>query len=371
MELINSTRMIAGYSIGRESSGRDSLLVLVKGTFRIPTQSGDAVRLDDEQVPFVTSDVFYGEPGLSSPKYEVDFALRKSRCDLLLNASAHAPGGREVRRVEAAVRVGSWSKSLAVVGDRVWEASGPGIGSSSPIPFSVMPITYDRAFGGTDCAHRDASKHSAYLVNPVGRGFHSQNVKEWIDGTPLPNTEEIDQPVSWIDGAYKPMAFGPIGRQWQPRVGYAGTYDQHWIDNVFPFLPADFDERYYQSAPEDQQLQIPLGEQEVSLLNLTPDGARTFTLPHFVAPVHVFPKRGEQEDLFAVADTIILEPDLNRLTMTWRVARPLRRDLFEIDQVLVGRKGSDWWQAREEVGFPISILLDALHARAAPEETSG
>ena len=56
--------------------------------------------------------------------------------------------------------------------------------------------------------------------------------------------------VPW--GAYRPMALGPVGRGWRPRLSYAGTYDQHWIDEVFPFLPADFDDRYYQAAPEDQ-----------------------------------------------------------------------------------------------------------------------
>jgi len=43
-------------------------------------------------------------------------------------------------------------------------------------------------------------------------------------------------------------------RNWEPRYKLAGTYDQKWLDDVFPFLPADFDERYYQAAPEDQQV---------------------------------------------------------------------------------------------------------------------
>jgi hypothetical protein len=68
------------------------------------------------------------------------------------------------------------------------------------------------------------------------------------------------------------MSYGVIGRHWLPRIGYAGTYDQQWLDEHFPFLPPDFDEQYYQAAPLDQQLPKPLGEQMVSLVNLTPDG---------------------------------------------------------------------------------------------------
>jgi hypothetical protein len=365
MDLINSTRMVAGLTMGMEPSGRELLVVVIKGTFCIPTEPGAPLRLQEEQVPLVMSDVFYGEPGLSAPKYEVDFAPRKPRCDVLLNASAHAPGGRPTGRVEVAARIGNWSKSFAVIGDRVWEAAGAGIGASAPIPFVQMPITYDRAFGGTDNLHEDPGKHAAFMANPSGRGFHSQLVNEWIHGTPLPNTEEIDQAVTWVDGKYKPMSFGPIGRHWESRAPYAGTYDKNWLDNVFPFLPADFDERYYQSAPLDQQLPMPLGEQLVTLTNLTPDGQRTFVLPHLEAPINIFPKRGEREDLTAFVDTIIIEPDEEQVTMTWRVARPLKKNMFEIAQVLVGKKGREWWQQRDHVTFPIPIVVEPMY----PEES--
>jgi hypothetical protein len=367
MELINSTRMIAGYTMGLEPSGRELLIVVIKGTFRIPTESGATLRLHEEQVPLVMSDVFYGEPGFSAPKYEVDFAPRKRRCDVLLNATAYAPGGRPTARTEVAVHVGNWSKSLAVVGDRVWEAAGVGIGITAPIPFTTMPITYDRAFGGVDNLHEDPKKHDAFMANPSGRGFHSQLVPEWMHGKPLPNTEEIGQPVNWVSGKYRPMSFGPIGRHWEARVPYAGTYDQKWLDDVFPFLPADFDEQYYQSAPQDQQLPIPLGEKIVRLINLTPDGDRAFTLPHLEAPVHVFPKNGEREDLAALVDTVVIEPDEERVTMTWRVARPLKKNMFEVAQVLVGKKGGQWWQERNSIGFPIPIVVEPLLPNELPE----
>ena len=34
------------------------------------------------------------------------------------------------------------------------------------------------------------------------------------------------------------MSFGVIGRNFKSRFPLAGTYDQNWMDNVFPFLPA-------------------------------------------------------------------------------------------------------------------------------------
>lgn len=365
MELINSTRMLAGYTLGIEPSGRELLVVVVKGTFRIPTEQGATLKLHEEQAPLVMSDVFFGEPGLSAPRYEVDFAPRKPRCDVVLNATAYAPGGRPTTRTNVGVRIGGWSKSFDVVGDRVWEAGASGIGMSGTTPFVQMPITYDRAFGGTDNRSEDPAEHDAFMPNPSGRGFHKQLKNEWIDGSPLPNTEESGKPVKWMQGDYRPMSFGSIGRHWEPRYKYAGTYDQKWLDDVFPFLPSDFDEQYFQSAPLGQQLPKPVGEQLVTLSNLTPDGRREFVIPHFEAPIHVFPKKGEREDLIAPLDTIVIEPDLERVTMTWRVARPLRKNIFELAQVLVGRKGRAWWQQRDRLPFPVPIVVEPYVAEEA------
>src|SRR5690348_12215390 len=115
MEFINSTRMVAGYTLGSEVGGRELLIVVVKGTFRIPREPAGRLPLHEEQVPLVMSDEFFGEPGLSAPKYEIDFAPRKARCDVLLNGTAYAPGGRPVERVQVGLRIGGWSKSFSVV----------------------------------------------------------------------------------------------------------------------------------------------------------------------------------------------------------------------------------------------------------------
>jgi len=364
MEFINATRLVAGYTIGIEPSGRELLVIAVKGTFRMPTEAGARLTLHEEQLPLVTSDVFEGEPGLSAPKYETDFAPRKHRCDVLLNGHAYAPDGRPAERVSVGLRIGQWSKSFAVVGDRAWYRAGVAR-HASPTPFTKMSISYGRAFGGDDRHHRDPAQHAAFMPNPAGRGFHKHLKPEWLEGSPLPNTEELNIAVTRPDGTYRPMAFGSVGRQWQPRCQYAGTYDKDWRENVFPFLPADFNEQYYQAAPLDQQLPKPLGEQTVTLVNLTPDGQRDFVLPHFEAPIHLFTRNEEREDLVAQVDTILIEPDEERIAMMWRVARPLRKNVFEVAQVLIGRKGRNWWQQREPITFPLPVVVEATNPPAA------
>ena len=146
-----------------------------------------------------------------------------------------------MERIAVGLQVGAWRKSFAVWGNRVWRGAPVGYAPSEPEPFERMPISYDNAFGGMDERMRDPAQARSYLPNPVGRGWHHHIHRELVIGAPVSNTEEINDPVRDPGGRYRPMAFGPIGRGWPSRIGHAGTYDQNWIDNVFPFLPDDFD----------------------------------------------------------------------------------------------------------------------------------
>jgi hypothetical protein len=363
MEFINATRMVAGYTLATDKTGRELLVIAVKGTFRLPLP-GEPVRLYEEQVPLVMADTFTGEPGLSAPCYEVDFAPRKARCDVLLLGSAYAPDGRPATGVTVGIRVGEMRKSFRVTGERHWDTRLTGIAASSPSAFVVRKISYDTAFGGVDMHHEDPTQHAAFMSNPVGCGFHKHLRPHWLEGQPLPTTEELGHPVVRPDGSYAPMAFGPLGRGWTSRSRYAGTYDEAWLKDVFPFLPADFDERYFQAAPLDQQLLTPPCGAEVTLVNLTRDGHRHLVIPDFLAPVHVFPKKGNREDYDGMLDTIVFEPDLERFTMSWRVCRPLRENIFEVAQVLVGKKGREWWQQREEGRFPVEVVTVPMYPEA-------
>src|SRR5262249_45980580 len=253
MELVNETGLQAGYTLSVGTDGREALVVVVKATYLIPTKRDGEPALAPEQVPLVMTDEFSGEPGFSAPTKEIDYAPRKPRCDILLIGSAYAPGGRATDRVTVSMLVGGVRKSFDVVGNRVWQAGALTLGISKPEPFTKLPITYDRAFGGVDRAKGDPAMFRWYPTNHAGVGWHEYLDTRFLNETPLPNTEETGQPVRKPNGTYRPMAFGPVGRAWQPRPKWAGTYDQKWKDETYPFLPADFDERYFQAAPDDQQ----------------------------------------------------------------------------------------------------------------------
>jgi hypothetical protein len=335
MELVHATGMQAEYCLGTQVDGRELLVTAIKGTFSFPPPGAEA-ELAAQQEPLTFADTFSGEPGLSPPVYESDVAPRKPRCDVLLNGSAHAPGGRPVTRLPVTLQVGGFAKAFMIVGDRYWLKSLNSIRATAPRPFLIMPITYERAFGGVDASSRNPAEHETFRPNPAGRGFYRRPSADALDGKPLPNTEELDNPFKRPDGSYRPMAFGPIGRNWLPRAPLAGTYDADWQENVFPALPKDFDESYYQSAPGDQQIPYPRGGEPVVLTHLTPEGRTGFRLPARQFRVWYLKPNREEVETRAVIDTLIIEPDRRRFMVVWRSALALRRDLFEVEQIVVG-----------------------------------
>jgi hypothetical protein len=343
MHFQNATAAKAGWTLGFERDGRELLIVAVKGTYNIP-QSGAEPALADEQAPLTLADEFTGEPGISAPLRETDFAHRKPFCDVLLNGTAYAARGRTVETLVVGLRVGSLVKTFEVIGNRAWRGGVVGVTPSRPQPFTAMPISYDNAFGGTDRAAADAGKTVTFERNPVGRGFAAD--KQTLVGTLVPNTQEMGRPVNDPSGAYVPMAFGPVGRNWLPRRRHAGTYDAAWLENSSPFWPDDFDYRYFQSAAEDQQTAYLAGGEPIVIQNLTRDGMRSFTVPSVTMPVMFIPKRDPDETVDAVIDTLLIEPDHDRFSVTWRASHPLKRDFFELRETIVGEMPQAWHRAR-------------------------
>jgi hypothetical protein len=364
MQLLNATKMQAGYTLGVDSSGRESIVVAIKGTFILP-QYNEKPELAETQLPLIMADTFTGEAGFSAPVLEVDYAPIKPFCDVILLGGAYAPEDKPTNNVQVGLKLAGMAKTFRVLGERYWEASGVNISPSYPQLFNYMPISYDNAFGGLDNFLQDPKKHQAYMKNPIGKGYHVHTEKQLVDGTAMPNTEEIHQAIRYPSKNYQPMSFSPIGRHWESRSCYAGTYDDAWLEDQFPFLPKDFDNRYFQSAPIDQQIPYPTGGEEVMLINLSPNGRIQFKLPNIDMPVVFFRKKGKKHRCKAVIDTIILEPNKRIFSMTWRASLPLRKSIFEIPQILVGTMTKGWWRARELGKTWYPSLADVVNEKRA------
>lgn len=363
MQLHNATSMPAAYTLGLCKDATECLVVVVKGTFDIIT--GDLV---PKQAPLVMADTFEGKPGLSAPVYESDFPYTKPRCDVVFVGSAYAPGGRPIDSVQASISFGPIHKKVVVYGDRVWEPGAVTAVPGSLRPFTVQPFSYGSAFGGIDSPRDDEKSHATFLPNPIGRGFHARTPSDRLLGKPLPNVFAPGELLQTPQGKCTPVALGPIGRGWLPRYKLAGTYDQKWIDERFPFLPDDFDEAYFQCSPPDQQVPYPTGGEEVTLLNLAPTPRLIFKVPTLDLPIAFKRRKETSTEVKPVIDTIIIEPDLSRFCVVWRACFPLKRNILEGEEVVVGRMSRAWYRARElgKTYFP-SISALAKHNKESAE----
>ncbi len=326
LQLENQTPFKAAIAVLPDRSGIDTLYVIVKGTVTLrPTLS-----LAEEQVPVTMADEYYADPATSSLRYESEMHLGKTGTDVLLIGSACGPDRRPVTRVQVGMSVAGRQKTLLVSGDRVWKSGQP----SSPEPFESMPLVWERAFGGV---HRNGDKVQAEDRNPVGCGLSGGRLAEDMEGLSVPNLEDPAAPLQQVGQTPAPACFAPIAPSWLPRRVFAGTYDERWQRSRAPYLPDDFDPRFFQSAaPEfafDRYLQP--GE-PVQVVGVMPDGPISFTVPESYLRISVTVAGATQEPA-ANLETLSIEPDENRACFTWRAAMPCDRRALKGEKVVVSR----------------------------------
>jgi hypothetical protein len=224
-------------------------------------------------------------------------------------------------------------KTIQVSGDRVWRDGRP----SGPQPFVSMPPVWERAFGGL---HRRGEQVLAEERNPVGCGFAGGRSASEMQGLAVPNLEDPAAPLQQLGQVPSPACLAPTAPSWLPRRAYAGTYDEKWQRARAPYLPDDFDPRFFQcAAPEftfDRYLQ---GGEPVQVTGVTPDGPIAFTVPDAQLNV-VVTVAGSTHEPPANLETLAIEPDENRACFTWRAALPCDRQVLKVQKIVVSRPGA-------------------------------
>lgn len=327
----NRTPFAAERGWVRDRDGAEVWLVAVKCTFDI--KPSGTTEVSTEQSPVLQIPEYNGEPGKSSLKYDSDLILTKRTTDVIVVGHAYAPNGSPVKELDVGFRVGPLQKMLRVVGDRTWT----GFARSPPQPFVKMPLVYERAFGGVDKKSEHLERDWEWR-NPVGTGFAVD--KAHLANVPMPNIEYPDKPFrSWNDRP-PPAGFGPICSHWQPRAGFAGTYDDKWMKERQPLLPADFDDRFFQCAPADQQTpEFLRGGEPVVLLNLTQGGNLQFCLPRISLGFETRFYTGEREvHKTRHFHTVVLEPDFPRVSVVWHTALPCHFKVQKLQRTIVTLK---------------------------------
>lgn len=313
-DLDNKSRFAATLLPTMEVDGGEAVLVIVKGAY---TLKGGRAHLAEEQVPPVMADQYFGEPGESSLRYASDLAPEKRGTDVVLIGSAYPPSG-QATELDVILEAGSLRKTIRVFGDRKWTKSLFSTAMTKPVPFMQMPLVYERAFGGVDKTHKKESEWAFEARNPIGRGLIANTGRPDFAEVPLPNLEDPAALITKPQDRPAPVGFGFLAASWEPRKKHAGTYDDAWLNGRCPLLPADFDARFHNAAhPDLVSKEYFRGGESVHVTNVRKEGSVSFRVP-MVDVKATFFIDGTATERPCTLDTIIIEPDEQRLLMTWR-----------------------------------------------------
>ncbi len=292
---------------------------------------------------------------------EADLIPTKPCTDVVVHGYARTPGAEPCTRLMTGVTVGGLRKRVLVTGDRrlCWRRDGAHQFSSAT-PFTALPLTWRRAFGGIDAgvpprapgsggpdpalddvahmiAHLQPENHpGAYPRNPAGTGWVVRGDARSVDGLALPNFEDPadllapercvwSEPGAWRS-APTPAGYGWLAHSWFPRSAFLGVGVREppsralaetragWFTD--PVDPREVDPRFWSGAsPGMRAVGLEPGH-AVELLGLHVEGPLRTCLPSF-PEVQVVYQRG----LFPVATprlhTVELFPDQALATLVW------------------------------------------------------
>ncbi len=334
MLVLNESAMVFGWLVGRVPPHKLSASFVIKGTFDLI--EGDRAVLASEQAPI--------EGDRSDPqaagalRYPADLVPMKPRQELLFVGSAHTPAEQPVFSLPVQLHMGSWSKTLTVVGDRQAARGVPTI-VGEPTPFVTMPLGFDRSFGG-----------SSIKENPVGRGHDQTDSGDRGGFVRMPNVLRSDEVALPPQRLSSPANFGPIAPGWPQRMDLArrATYDDRWLREHWPGFPSDFDWRYFNAAPSDQTFPPATirGNEEITLVHLHPTKARfTFRLPGLRPRWFVDDSTNRASTLREVPlalETIWIDGEAGRVVVLWRGISAVRsKRMKEIRSLLIAAESME------------------------------
>jgi len=325
-EINNKTPFASEGSFKYDHTGKNTWIVIIKAGFDI--LPGNEIKTAEDQPEILRSPEYNFEPGISSIKHDIDFIIDKPATDVILNGSAIAPSNKPVKKLEVGLKLGQHiNKKLIVTGDRVWRNDILGT-KSLTIPFAKMPIVYERAFGGTDITHKKQSKHGCIKENPVGTGFARKSAN--LKGQKVPNIENKKCVIK-----NQAAGFGAIAAHWEPRASFAGKFNKKNSNSEPISFNKDFDLRYNQQAPLDQQVKGYLtGKEQITLKNLHKDSSLSFKLPD-IKPICLIRFDMSYIEKKPNLHTVIIEPDDNKLVMVWHTAIECHRKEHLLQETII------------------------------------
>lgn len=320
-----------------DRDGVDTLYVVVKATF-VLTNTG--VQLADEQLAVTLADEYRGPPRTSSLVAASEAHITKPGTDVVVVGDACALDETPVSHLDVGVGVADRQLHARVHGDRYWTEGLGGIRPSRGKPFVRTPVIYERAYGGQHTPDETTTTFLADPRNPVGCGFLGKRSAKELLGQPAPTIEDLQTPIGAPGARGTPaIGFGPIAPNWEPRILHSGTYDEAWKKTRMPYLPLDFDPRFFNIAAKPLVFAYPLsGGEPVAISGFHPRGMQRFDLPRCELNVEATigsPLGSTTETLPYHLETVAIEPTIERFSLTFRGALRVDKDMLRVQRVQV------------------------------------
>jgi hypothetical protein len=267
--------------------GASKLVVIAKAAFSMESTPMDPAAAP----PLHLQDAHYRNRPMARVVAPSDMVPGRSRVDVTLDGTARAPAGDPI--TEMAVRLTVRQDGEAVIDKPLLVVASEG--EDGPIPFSSMPIAYERAPIGR-----------APFVTPIGL----------MDDDAAPNVIDPNDPE-------RAAGYGPIGESWPSRRKLLRPEHKAILNEPVMDVPDDFDWRYFQAAPLDQQIDHLAPNAAITIVGFHPDELRVAAqLPDAEAVGVIFgldasnPKR--PTPLSFRADSLHIHADKRRCVVTWR-----------------------------------------------------
>lgn len=396
---------------GTAPNGEPCVSVVFGRTFRIgpggALEPTDSYRVVEEicMVPARTASR-YTRPSLLTR--DVDAWVWKNATDLVVRGTARS--AKAVRRLDVALRVtggAQISVDLVVSGDQWIDRGKTGLALSEAVPFEEMPLTLDRAYGGTDDAAeiREGDEQILNLVlkhftkaeagelslfsyprNAAGKGYlvdlrdarglawpnvELANDRLTLDTLARPNLEWGDRPspgsFDWVSYASFPRSahvcdLPPIADERVPvRERRLGLFAEGWEET--PHTERPFHPFAQGAQPLLSRVRF-TGAESLRVSALGPGGSElSLTLPG-LAPEVTLDLLGEAKLVLpAVLDLVLVDADAMELTLVYRATHlvptllPRSMQLFAGPDSASGRPRGHvvYWPLDWEARSPYSI----------------
>lgn len=312
-EIDNRTACPTHWHRMSDAHGREAGLLVIKASFRLSTSRLCAAE-DQSPVNLMPRHVPVREMPLSEAQRRLlgarvseqilwedhDLVPPKPHFNVMVQGFVEVPAGQASDFVATGLKVGDRTVGVKAFGPRYTTQGLLGkevkrLGNSQ----DTVPLSY--AFSAVDGS-----------VLAPGHGDEDElTLLPWLEPIPARPGEPL---------AHEAFGVSLCLSNAEHRRQFSGTYDERWRRERAPQLPDDFDPRFWNDASPTLQWTDPLpAGTPLRLANMAPTPLIVSQLPSMNWRVRGFSDTGElQCDVRPRADTLLLTPTADRMTLTWR-----------------------------------------------------